>query len=61
MRKLKLRKFGTFEINVKFLTGSAYGIECKSTDMALYKYFKPADGLPDPSGPLSAAVSPAAI
>ena len=29
--------------------------------MALYKYFKPADGLPDPSGPLSAAVSPAAI
>ena len=29
--------------------------------MALYQYFQPSDGLPDPSGPLSASVSPAAI
>ena len=29
--------------------------------MALYQYFQPLDGLPDPSGPLSASVSPAAI
>ena len=29
--------------------------------MALYKYFKPLDGLPDPSGPLSVSVCPAAI
>ena len=29
--------------------------------MALYKYFKPMDDLPDPSGPLSASISPAAI
>ena len=29
--------------------------------MALYQYFQPSDGLPDPSGPLSASVSPAVI
>ena len=29
--------------------------------MALYKYFKPADDLPDPSGSLSSSVSPATI
>ena len=29
--------------------------------MALYQYFQPSDDLPDPSGPLSASVSPAAI
>ena len=27
----------------------------------MYQYFQPLDGLPDPSGPLSASVSPAAI
>ena len=29
--------------------------------MALYRYFKPSGGLPDPSGPLSASVSPVMI
>ena len=29
--------------------------------MALYNYFKPSDGLPDPSGPMSASVSPVVI
>ena len=29
--------------------------------MALHLYFQPLDGLPDPSGPLSTSVSPAAI
>ena len=29
--------------------------------MALYRYFQPLSALPDPSGPLSAHVSPAAI
>ena len=29
--------------------------------MALYQHFQALDGLPDPSGPLSASVSPAAI
>ena len=29
--------------------------------MPLYQYFQPLDGLPDPSGPLSASVSPVAI
>ena len=28
---------------------------------ALYQYFQPSDGLLDPSGPLSASVSPVAI
>ena len=29
--------------------------------MALYQYFQPSDRLPDPSGPLSASVSPVTI
>ena len=29
--------------------------------MALYRYFKPSGSLPDPSGPLSAFVSPSVI
>ena len=29
--------------------------------MALYQYFQPSDSLPDPSGPLSTSISPAAI
>ncbi len=29
--------------------------------MALYRYFRPVDALPGPSGPLSASVSPAAV
>ena len=29
--------------------------------MALYRYFTPSDSLPDPSGPLSASVSPVVI
>ncbi len=29
--------------------------------MAIYRYFRPVDALPGPSGPLSASVSPAAV
>ena len=29
--------------------------------MALYRYFKPQDGLPDPRGPLSTCIHPTAI
>ena len=29
--------------------------------MILYRYFKPSDSLPDPSGPLSASVGPGEI
>ena len=29
--------------------------------VALYQYFQPSNGLPDPSGPLSASVSPVTI
>ena len=48
--------------NVKFWMGASNTWKWWSSNgVVIYQYFQPSDGLPDPSGPLSSSVSPAAI
>ena len=60
---LAIWKYKLQNLTCKILEASNFehAILTRGSTMVIYQYFKPLDGLTDPSGPLSASISPVAI